>query len=108
MAPECRNVDALIMIEHTVTFRLRHAAGSAQEQDFLQAAAQLVEIPGVLDFKIRRQTSPKNAHHYGISMRFETRADYEVYNTHPEHVDFVQNRWLAEVEDFLEADFEDA
>lgn len=96
-----------VMIEHTVTFRLRHAIGSEQEQDFLRAAAALVNIPGVRDFKIRCQTSVKNSHQYGISMHFETQVAYEAYNTHPQHVAFVQNRWLVEVEDFLEADFEE-
>ncbi|WP_213644817.1 Dabb family protein [Paenibacillus lautus] len=35
-------------------------------------------------------------------MMFENEADYEAYNVHPQHVDFVENRWKKEVEQFLE------
>lgn len=94
------------MIEHTVTFRLKHAAGSEEETLFLNAAAKLSTIAGVQDFKIRRQTSPKNSHTFGISMRFDSSADYQAYNVHPLHVRFVEERWLPEVADFQEADFE--
>ncbi|MBE9518785.1 MAG: Dabb family protein, partial [Bacteroidetes bacterium] len=31
--------------------------------------------------------------------------DYNTYNQHPDHVAFVQERWLKEVTDFLEIDF---
>ncbi|HEY1083815.1 MAG TPA: Dabb family protein [Prosthecobacter sp.] len=94
------------MIEHTVTFLLKHARGSAEELDFLRTADALKSIPGMQDFVIRRQTSGKNPHTFGISMRFETQAAYDAYSAHPEHVAFVQNRWIPEVASFLEADFE--
>ena len=94
------------VIEHTVTFRLIHAPGSPKEAAFLNAAAELIAIPGVQLFQIRRQTSPKNAHTFGISMQFATHSDYLAYCEHPAHADFVQQRWLKEVADFQEADFE--
>lgn len=93
-------------IEHTVTFRLKHPAGSKEEISFLNAAAELATIPGVLDFQLRRQTSPKNPHTFGISMQFDSAAQYQAYNDHPLHVRFVQQRWIPEVVDFQEADFE--
>lgn len=95
-----------MMIEHTVTFRLKHPQGSPEEKAFLEAAAELAAIPGVRDYAIRRQTSAKNAHTFGIAMRFATAEDYAAYNAHPRHIGFVQERWLTEVEDFQEADFE--
>ena len=95
-----------LAIEHTVTFRLIHALGSPKEAEFLNAAAQLTTIPGVQLFQIRRQTSSKNPHTFGISMRFATHSEYLAYCEHPAHVDFVQQRWLKEVADFQEADFE--
>ena len=94
------------MIEHTVTFRLKHAAGSKEEKSFLDAAAELATIAGVRDFQLRRQTSPKNSHTFGIAMCFDSPAEYQAYNDHPLHVRFVQQRWLNEVVDFQEADFE--
>ena len=68
--------------------------------------ARLAAIPGVEEFQILRETSPKNAYRYGISMEFAGPAAYAAYNEHPDHVRFVQERWLAEVADFLEVDYE--
>jgi hypothetical protein len=92
-------------IRHTVSFRLRHAPGSAAEQDFLDAAAALGEIPGVEAFEILAEVSPKNRFRFGISMEFADAAAYTAYNEHPEHVRFVEDRWVNEVEEFLEIDF---
>ncbi|PZF82579.1 Dabb family protein [Jiangella anatolica] len=94
------------MIRHTVAFRLRHPAGSAQEQDFLRAALALADIPGVQRFEQLRQTSPKNEFTFGFSMEFADQAAYDGYNEHPVHVAFVADRWAGEVEDFLELDYE--
>jgi len=93
-------------IEHTVTFRLIHAPGSSEESEFLNAASELIAIPGVQHFQIRRQTSSKSPHTFGISMQFETHREYLAYCENPAHVAFVQQRWLSEVADFQEADFE--
>jgi hypothetical protein len=94
------------MIEHTVTFRLRHGPGSPEESAFLTEAAELAAIPEVVEFTIRRQTSPKLDHPSGISMWFASRADYEAYNAHPDHLAFLEKRWFPEVAEFQEADFE--
>ncbi len=93
------------MIHHSVIFKLRHAAGSPEEAAFFSAAKVLVAIPGVLNFKSCRQVSPKNNFEFGFAMDFATQADYQAYNDHPDHVDFVENRWKAEVADFLEIDY---
>ena len=39
-------------------------------------------------------------------MEFADRAAYEAYNDHEEHVAFVRDRWLAEVTEFMEIDYE--
>jgi hypothetical protein len=93
-------------IRHTVVFRLTHPEGSPAEADFLAAAGALSAIPGVEAFQILRETSPKNAYHFGISMEFAGPAAYQAYNDHPDHVRFVQDRWLPEVVEFLEVDYE--
>ena len=92
-------------IRHTVTFSLFHEQGSAEERDFLQAAEHLASIPGVEAFELLAEVSPKNGYRYGISMEFADRSAYERYNEHPDHVRFVQERWLSEVSDFLELDY---
>ena len=94
------------MIRHTVVFRLKHAAGSAAEAAFLLAAMALATIPGVSSFERLRQTSKKNGYDFGFSMEFASAAEYEAYNAHPAHVDFVQTRWIPEVAEFMEIDYE--
>jgi Stress responsive A/B Barrel Domain len=93
------------MIRHTVVFKLKHAHGSAQERSFLQAARELAGLPTVRNFECLRQVSPKNTFEFGLSMEFASQQDYDAYNIHPEHVRFVQTRWIPEVEDFLEIDY---
>ena len=92
-------------IRHTVAFTLVHPAGSESEDGFLEAAEGLAAIPGVEAFELLAEVSPKNGYRFGISMEFAGRAAYERYNEHPNHVRFVQDRWLSEVSEFLELDY---
>jgi heme-degrading monooxygenase HmoA len=92
------------MIRHAAIFRLKHAAASAEETRFLQALAELAHIPGVQDFQIGREISPKNDFAFAVSMFFADQAAYDAYNIHPAHVEFVQTRWIPEVADFMEHD----
>ena len=93
-------------IQHTVVFRLRHASGSAAEADFLDTArATLAAVPGVADFAVSRQVSPKSDLGWQFSMVFDDEAVYEGYNQHPDHVTFVETRWAREVDAFQEYDF---
>ncbi|MDQ6435743.1 Dabb family protein [Mesorhizobium sp. LHD-90] len=93
------------MIRHTVVFTLRHKPGSPEERDFLDEAQKLAGIPGVEKFEQLRQVSPKNDFRFGFSMEFSDQAAYASYNDHPFHVAFVRDRWVPEVEKFLEIDY---
>ena len=93
------------MIRHTVAFRLRHPKGSAAEADFLRAADVLAKIPGVQKFEKLQQVSAKNDFRFGFSMEFANQAAYHSYDAHAEHVRFVRERWVPEVEAFLEVDY---
>jgi heme-degrading monooxygenase HmoA len=93
-------------IRHGVVYSLEHAPGSAEEADFLRANAALESIPGVEAFELLREVSPKNEFRFALVMEFADRAAYEAYNTHPDHVSFVRDRWDNEVTDFLELDSE--
>jgi hypothetical protein len=93
------------MIRHTVVFRLKHAAGSAEEKAFLEDARILAGIPGVEKFEQLREVSPMNDYAFGFSMEFADQDTYAGYNDHPDHVAFVRDRWLKEVDDFLEVDY---
>ena len=92
-------------IRHMVIFKLKHPEGSAEEQNFLNAIRKLAAIPGVEKFECMRQISKKNKYAFGLSMEFADQQAYDQYNNNPDHIAFVQNRWLKEVDDFLEIDF---
>ncbi|WEK52338.1 MAG: Dabb family protein [Candidatus Kaistia colombiensis] len=93
------------MIRHTVVFRLKHARGSEAERHFLAKARGLASIPGVEKFEQLRQVSAKNDYDFGFSMEFADQAAYSGYNDHPDHVAFVRDRWVPEVDSFLEVDY---
>ncbi|WP_375425052.1 Dabb family protein [uncultured Friedmanniella sp.] len=94
------------MIRHTVAFTLVHAHGSAEEQDFLTAGPQLLRaIPGVVDFTVSRQVSPKSSYRFQFAMTFADPDGYAAYNDHPDHRRFVGTRWAEEVSAFEELDF---
>jgi hypothetical protein len=66
----------------------------------------LASIPGVTAFEQLRQVSPKNDFAFGFSMEFADADAYAGYNSHPYHEEFVRDRWIPEVERFLEIDYE--
>ena len=92
------------MIRHAALFRLSHPRGSAKEASFLAALAGLRSIPGVEDFQISREISPKNNFDFVVAMNFADQEVYDGYNVHPGHEVFVQGRWIPEVADFMEHD----
>ena len=93
------------MIQHTVSFRLKHPKGSEAEAAFMAALQGLRVLPGVLEFRVLKQVSPKNDFDYGLSMYFSSQETYDGYDAHPTHQRFVNEIWLQEVEDFLEIDY---
>ena len=93
------------MIRHTVAFKLKHPPDSEPERAFLRAAKVLVFIPTVRHFEWLRQVGTKNNFDFGFSMEFATQSDYEAYNMHPEHINFVETRWKPEVVGFMELDY---
>ena len=93
-------------IRHSVVFSLAHEGGSDAEADFVAAITALQQIPGVEAFELMREVSPKNDYRFALTMEFADRSAYEAYNEHPAHVQFVSERWMNEVSDFLELDSE--
>lgn len=93
------------MIRHTVVFRLKHTAGSAEEHDFIEAGLKLAAISGVEKFEALRQVSVKNPYTFGFSMEFASQEAYDFYSSHPDHDRFVQDRWIPEVVEFMEIDY---
>lgn len=95
-------------ITHSVFFRLKHEAGSAAEKEFIDTCRRVLKpIAGVRDFRVLKETSPKNNFAFGLTMDFADRAAYDAYNNHPDHVNFVQGTWIPNVEEFQEIDYID-
>lgn len=93
-------------IQHMVIFNLPYQEGSTEARRFLEDGTRILSaIPVVQNFQAFYQVSEKNDYQYGFSMVFANQEDYNTYNEHPDHVAFVQERWLKEVSDFLEIDF---
>lgn len=94
-------------IQHMVIFNLPYAKGSEKAVKFLEDGTRILTgIPVVQNFQAFKQVSKKNKYQYGFSMVFSNQKNYNTYNNHPDHVAFVQDRWMKEVTDFLEIDFE--
>jgi Stress responsive A/B Barrel Domain len=68
-------------------------------------AGKLRVIPGIKNFEVLAQVSPKNDFKFGLSMEFADQAAYQIYNDHPQHVAFVRDRWVPEVAAFMEIDY---
>jgi hypothetical protein len=96
------------LITHSVFFRLKHKQGSVEEKSFLDTCRRVLKpIPGVRDFRVLNETSPKNKFEFGLTMNFANQAAYDEYNTHHAHVDFVKNVWIPNVAEFQEIDYVD-
>ena len=94
-------------IKHTVMFCLKHNTDAPETGKFLHDGQRILSaIPVVENFQVFNQVSPKNEYHFCFSMEFSNEAAYKAYNEHPEHVKFVNERWVVEVSKFLEGDFE--
>lgn len=100
--PDC--LKALPGVRHAVVCRLKHAAGSAEEQDFLQSIQRQADIASVRRFGCLRQVSPKNKFRFGVSMAFDSAQGCESYKRHPDHIRFVPSRWIPERADFMAID----
>ncbi|MGJ8692122.1 MAG: Dabb family protein [Thalassotalea sp.] len=94
------------MILHTVAFKLKHQQNSVDEAKFITRAKQLADITSVNNFQVLKQISSKNSFDFALSMEFNNNDDYQFYNHHPQHIDFVENYWLKEVVDFIELDYQ--
>ncbi|OCT14445.1 stress responsive protein [Paenibacillus pectinilyticus] len=94
-------------IKHMVVFKLHAGKENAAAEQFLKMSAEeLAPIPGVEQFEVLRQVSPKADYDYGFSMVFANQAAYEAYNNHPVHTQYVAERWMKEVSSFQEIDFQ--
>lgn len=96
-----------MQIIHSVLFRLKHPKNSADEREFL--AASLEALGSIApQFKIYNEVSPKNNFDFYFYMAFASQKEYDAYNAHPSHQNFVSTRWIPEVAEFMEVDLTEA
>ena len=93
-------------IKHMVIFNLKDNSPSHADKFFEDSRKILSNIPGVADFEIFKQVSKKNDYQYGFSMFFANEDAYKAYNEHVDHIEYVKNIWLKDVETFMEIDFQ--
>ena len=91
-------------IRHLVAFTLRPEEDSPAGQAFMVALRSLAAIEGVEELELVRQIGVKNPYQFAVVMEFASRAAYDAYNGHPDHVAFVNEVWDVEVSDFMEID----
>ncbi|MFC0469810.1 Dabb family protein [Halalkalibacter kiskunsagensis] len=92
-------------IKHTAFFNLKYPVDSPETERFLQDGKEILsDIPVVNQFEVLRQVSPKSEYDFGFSMEFNSQADYDAYNSHQSHQEFVENRGKVEVVKFQEID----
>ena len=94
------------MLRHSVILKLKSDISTEEKQAFFEAVDALATLPNVQKFEVLKQISPKNKFEYGILMEFETQDHYDTYSNHPQHIAFVENWWMQNVEDFLEIDYQ--
>ena len=94
------------MLRHSVILKLKSDISTEEEQAFFEAVDALATLPNVQKFEVLKQISPKNKFEYGISMEFDSQEEYDTYSNHPQHVAFIENWWIPNVEDFLEIDYQ--
>jgi hypothetical protein len=93
-------------IRHMAVFTLKHSKDAPETARFLEDGYRILTgIPVVKNFEVLRQINPKTDFDFGFCMEFDSQDDYTAYNEHPDHVAFVQERWLKEVARFQEIDF---
>lgn len=94
------------MLRHSVILKLKSDISTEEKQAFFEAVDALATLPNVQKFEVLKQISPKNKFEYGISMEFDSQEEYDTYSNHPQHVAFIENWWIPNVEDFLEIDYQ--
>ena len=93
------------MYRHMVIFNLASGKASERTTQFLSDAQRVLSaIPGVKNFLVTKQASPKSNYNFCFSMDFGTKDEFNLYSNHPEHNKFVSERWEKEVTEFLEID----
>ncbi|MFN8254373.1 MAG: Dabb family protein [Bacteroidales bacterium] len=90
---------------HNAYFKLKDSLPESDRKLFFDEIYKLADIEGVIDFKVVKETSPKNKFEYGATMQFKDQQAYDAYNQNPLHQKFVNEIWLKMVDGFIEIDY---
>jgi hypothetical protein len=95
-------------IRHMVVFNTKYGKDDPRTREFIEATVRaLGGIPYAREFSQVRQYSAMCPYDYGFVFDFETQEDYDAYNAHPDHQNYLKEQWAVHVKDFMEVDFED-
>lgn len=95
-------------IRHMVVFNLKYPKDSPQAKQFIEDSKTILgAIPYAETYDQCYEVSPKNGYDYGFCFDFNSADDYQAYNNHPAHVQYVKERWDNEVTEFMEIDFKE-
>jgi Stress responsive A/B Barrel Domain len=94
------------MVIHTFAFRWKPGVTPDQKQRVIVAIRGLQgQIPGLLETWVGQNISPRSqGYELGGVMKFNDRATFEAYNSHPVHQELLS--WLLPLIDPVEVDFE--
>ncbi|MEI7026641.1 Dabb family protein [Paenibacillus sp. y28] len=90
-------------VTHTVFFDLLVQPESEEAERFLASSRLiLMSIPGVAQFQVLRQISPRNDLPFGFIMKFLNHAAYAAFQSHPEYRHYLREVWQRQVAMFQE------
>lgn len=83
-------------------FRLKHETGSEAETEFLREYSALGSVPGVENFELMREITPKewSTCEWVVMWEFADLAAHTAFHEHPAHHKFVAEYWNTGVAEF--------
>lgn len=91
---------------HVLIFKFKKEISEKDQQLFLERMKSLEQISGISNFEIAKQINANTKFNHILSMDFDSDESYQAYVKDPINREFVNNFWLAMVEDYLVIDNE--
>lgn len=93
-------------IHHVLIFNFKKEISEKDQKHFLEQMKTLEVISGVSNFEISKQIHANTKFTHILAMDFDSDYTYQAYVKDPQNREFVNNFWLAMVEDYLVIDNE--
>ncbi len=93
-------------IRHILIFNFKNEISEKDQQNFLEQMKTLEAISGISNFGIAKQIHAKTKFKHVLTMDFDSDESYQIYVKDPINRAFVNNFWLAMVDDYMVIDNE--